>query len=493
MAIERLGALDRFMLRVSATWPQDIGAVVILDGAPLHDASGRFRIEAAREAIGSRLQLVPRFRQVIHVPRRGFGPPLWVDARDFDLARHVLELRLEPPVGEAELFEAVERLRRQPLDPSCPLWEMWFLTGLAEHEVALFVRIHHSIGDGMAAMATLTAFLDRAPDAPATAAAAPWQPAPPPSARALLADNLARRLRAGAASFAPLLRPRSSVRQLKAAWPAIRELFAETPATRTSIDRMVGPGRNVAIVRARLADLKAIGRTCHATVNDVLLAATSAGLRRLLESRGEAVARTTVRVYVPVTLRRRWRGPQQGNLIAQMAVPLELGEPDPVRRLRQIAAETTRRKARARTSLGALFVGGGLGRRVLVAAVMRQRVNVTTASIPGPPRPLYLAGARLLEVVPILPLVANEPLGIGALSYAGALAIGITADRDAFPDLDVLTEAMRDDLCFLGAACQRTIPAAREPLSGSSSEWSDDASRDVEPGLPAPARSKTGG
>ena len=79
------------------------------------------------------------------------------------------------------------------------------------------------------------------------------------------------------------------------------------------------------------------------------------------------------------------------------------------------------------------MVGGGIGRRLLLMAVMRQRVNVTSASIPGPKMPLYLAGAGVLEVFPVLPLIANEPLGVGALSYAGALTIGITADRDAFP------------------------------------------------------------
>ena len=87
------------------------------------------------------------------------------------------------------------------------------------------------------------------------------------------------------------------------------------------------------------------------------------------------------------------------------------------------------------------MVGGGIGRRLLLMAVMRQRVNVTSASIPGPKMPLYLAGARVLEVFPVLPLIANEPLGVGALSYAGALTIGITADRDAFPDVDVFGTA----------------------------------------------------
>jgi hypothetical protein len=190
-------------------------------------------------------------------------------------------------------------------------------------------------------------------------------------------------------------------------------------------------------------------------VNDVLLAGTAGGLRTLLRRRGEPVEDTTVRIYVPVSLRRQVRGPQQGNLIAQMAVPLPLGVADPGLRLREIAAETTNRKARTRTSLGTLF-GGRIARRLLLAAVIRQRVNVTTASIPGPQVPLYLAGAQVLEVFPVLPLIANEPLGVGALSYAGAFSIGVVADRDAFPDLDVFTAGVRQALRALGVSTDPT-------------------------------------
>jgi hypothetical protein len=130
MAIERLTPVDQLMLRASELWPQDIAALVLLDGTNLLDPTGRFRIEAVRAAIQSRLHLVPRFRQVIHAPRRGLGGPLWVDSPHFDLREHVRELPVPAPAGEAELLRVTERLRRQRLDPSRPLWEMWLLTGL---------------------------------------------------------------------------------------------------------------------------------------------------------------------------------------------------------------------------------------------------------------------------------------------------------------------------------------------------------------------------
>ena len=129
---DRLTALDQLMLQASKVWPQDIGALAILDGADLLEPSGRLRIEAVREALGSKLHLVPRFRQVVHVPRRGLGGPLWVDAPVFDLAEHVRVIALPAPGEEAQLLVAAEQLRRRRLDRARPLWEMWFLTGLPE-------------------------------------------------------------------------------------------------------------------------------------------------------------------------------------------------------------------------------------------------------------------------------------------------------------------------------------------------------------------------
>jgi hypothetical protein len=97
----------------------------------------------------------------------------------------------------------------------------------------------------------------------------------------------------------------------------------------------------------------------------------------------------------------------------------------------------------------------------MLFAVMRQRVNVTTASIPGPAMPLYLCGARVLEVFPVLPLIANEPLGVGALSYAGQFGIGVAADRDAYPDLDVFVAGAREELRSLGVSSD-TTPTVEE-------------------------------
>jgi diacylglycerol O-acyltransferase / wax synthase len=454
-SIDRLTSLDRLMLGASERWPQDIGALAILDGTILLDPAGELRIDTVREAIASRLHLVPRFRQVIHVPGRGLGGPLWVDAPRFDIRDHVTVRTLPPGTDETGLLPVIEELRTQRFDPSRPLWRMWFMPGLPGGRVAMFVKLHHSIADGMAAMTTIAAFLDAVPDAPVTPASS-WTPAPPPSDRELVIENAQRHLRAVGRAGSMLVRPGATLRHARQAWPAIRELLAEQPATRTSLDRMVGAGRSLAVIRNSLDEVKTVAHAHGATVNDVLLALTAGGLRAVLRRRGEPVEGTMVRAYVPVSLRPRAGGPQQGNLIAQMAVPLAMRESDAGDELRRIAAETATRKMRARTSLGTL-IRGRLVRRLMLFAVMRQRVNVTTASIPGPTVPLYLTGARVVEVFPALPLIANEALGVGALSYAGAFSIGVVADRDAYPDLDVFVAGAREELDTLGVPTHPTL------------------------------------
>jgi diacylglycerol O-acyltransferase / wax synthase len=103
----------------------------------------------------------------------------------------------------------------------------------------------------------------------------------------------------------------------------------------------------------------------------------------------------------------------------------------------------------------------------MLTAVMRQRVNLTSASVPGPEVPLSLAGARVLEVFPVLPLIANESLGVGALSYTGAFTVGVVADRDAYPDLDVFAAGAREELHALGVPTSTASGRPRDARSSS--------------------------
>ena len=448
--MDRLTAEDLLMLWPDEIWPQEIGALAVLDASSLLDQDGRFRIEAVREVVAARLHLVPRFRQLLSVPRRGLGGPLWIDVPAFDLDDHVRLVPLPAPGNEAALLRATEQLRRRRLDRSKPLWEMSFLPGLPENRVGMFVKMHHAIADGIAGVASLGALLDTVPGEP-SGPAQPWTPAPPPTARELFADGMRRHIDGLDRAVSALTHPVTGARHLMAGWTTIREILAAEPGPRTSLDRTVGPGRNLALVRSNIDLVKNIAHEHDAKVNDVLLEVTAAGLRGLLRSRGEPVDDLVLPVYVPVTLRQpQARAQARGNLVGQIVVPLPIGVPDPGQRLARIAAETATRKAGSHPSLGAAFRSRAT-RRVLLKVLDRYPVNVTTADVPGPQAPHYLAGARLLEVFPVLPLISTVSLGVGALSYAGQFNIMAVADHDICPDLGVFAARAEDDLRALAA------------------------------------------
>lgn len=438
------------MLWPDQMWPQDVGALAVLDGAGLVEADGRFRLEAARTAVANRLHLVPRFREVLHTPKRGGGWPLWLDDRAFDIAHHVDVAQVPTPGDEAQLLRTVEHLRRRRLDWRRPPWEMWFLPGLPDGRIGMFIRLHHVVADGIAGVASLAAFLDLSP-AVSPAAAPPWSPRPWPPYRDLISDNLRHRAEDLRRTIRGVRDPVDTLRRVRRAWPSLRELVAEEPGPHTSLDRVVGPDRALALLRGNLDEVRRIGQTHDATINDVLLAVTAGGLRGLLHSRGEPVDDLNLPTYVPVSLRDSRAEEAGGNLISQMVIRLPLGHEDPATRLRDIAGRSARGKALARSSLGTTFRNRVVS-AALLKLVVRQRVNIGTADLPGPAQPLYFAGAQLLEVFPLLNLIGNVSLSAGAMSYAGQFNTMVVADGDAYPDIDRFTTAARSELESLAQA-----------------------------------------
>lgn len=422
-------------------WPMDLGALAILDGAALRDSQGKVDLEAVRKAVERRLPRVPRFRQVLLTPGRGLGRPLWVDARTFDVSTHVRVLPLAAGADEQTLLAAVEQVRARRLDRSRPLWELWLLPGLAGGRVGMFIRLHHTVADGAAGVATLRALLDDEPDAPG-APAEPWMPAPPPTSRALFLDNVHRRLTAVGHLAGQLARPVATARRVRLAWPAVRTGLVDRSAPRTSLNRPVGSHRRFVLVRADLASMKAVAHAHGGTVNDVLLAAVAGGARQLLLGRGDRVDGLVLRTFVPVSLHHLVPGRARGNQDAVMVARLPVGEPDDVRRLGSIAAQTGPLKRTIHAPALNAFPSG-LVQRLFWRASRHQRfVNLSVTNVPGPPGPLYLTGARVLELFPVAPISLNMTVGIGALSYAGQFAITAVSDPDACPDVDVFTDGL---------------------------------------------------
>jgi diacylglycerol O-acyltransferase / wax synthase len=194
------------------------------------------------------------------------------------------------------------------------------------------------------------------------------------------------------------------------------------------------------------SQVKGIAHAHHGTVNDVLAAAVAGGLRALLASRGEPVDGLVLRAFVPGVPAPRATRPGKGKpgwgddraAAHRRGRPRSPTGPD---RRRDRAAEKKNRPA-----AGTLFRTAVIQRAFLRYAGRQRFMNVYIANVPGPPVPLYLAGALLAEVFPAVPIMGNVPLGIGALSYAGQFNITVVADRDGCPDAEVFTAALRASL-----------------------------------------------
>ncbi|WP_416063507.1 wax ester/triacylglycerol synthase family O-acyltransferase [Rhodococcus indonesiensis] len=447
---ERLSPLDVGNLRVEDHGvPMHVAALVVVDGTPLRDAAGRLRLAEIREHVERRARRAPRLRQRLHRPPPGAGPPVWVDDSRFDISYHVRTRALPAPGDEATLLRTCAELDEPRLDRSRPLWELWLLTDRDDETVAMLLRLHHVVADGIAALELFGALLDTAAVPPDEDTPPVPAPAPVPSVRALVRDNLRRRS-AAARRRIRAVRPAAAARRGALRMRQLRELARHGKAPRVPFDGPVGPHRRLSLVRCDLAEVRRVAHAHGATVNDVVLAAVAAGLRRLLETRGIHDPDLILTVSVAASLRTTDdRSP--GNRVGILLVPLPVGPGPVAARLVAVARETARLRREP-----PLQPGGRLLQRWTVWVMRRQRlVNLFVSNLVGPPVPLYFAGAGILEMFQIGVVQGNVGLGVGVLSYAGRLNIDLIADAVLVPDLEIVAAgfaAAVDELCAAPSA-----------------------------------------
>jgi WS/DGAT/MGAT family acyltransferase len=455
---DRLSPLDSsFLYMEELTTPMHVGGLMTFEAHEGFDAEAFVRL------IGERLATVPRYRQKVREVPGKLGLPVWVDDRDFDLHYHVRRAALPAPGSDVQLRDLVGRLQGRRLDRTRPLWEIYLIEGLADGGFAVVTKTHHAMVDGLSSVDIGAVLLDLTPE-PRESPPDTWTPEPQPSGLDLVVSAVTDQLR----------RPQSAVDTLRRAAADARTalttvvqtggavLVAARNATRTApanpLNTAIGQQRRYGTSGGQLDDYKAIRKEHGGTINDVVLAVVTGGLRRWLASRGEPVlAGTQVRAMVPVSVRVPGAEGSLGNQVSAYFVDLPVGEPDPVARLTTItAAMLGHKQSGSAIGAGALIglVGltpptlHNLGAK-LSSSLSSRMFNLVVTNVPGPQFPLFAMGARMRDMYAVVPLAKGQTVSIGITSYNGGVFYGLNADRDAMDDVDVLAAAIGESLAEL--------------------------------------------
>jgi diacylglycerol O-acyltransferase len=416
-------------------------------------------------AIADHLPLVPRYRQKLRTVPFGLGVPVWVDDPAFDVYYHIRPIALPEPGGDAELDGLMALVMAQRLDRDRPLWEDWLVTGLAGHHWAVISKVHHCMVDGVSGTDLYRVMFDVAPPEAVTSVA---RPSPEPSAVELISranlDLLLLPARNAWAALRLLTHPKATLlttsRAARAIWTVA---LTALPASPSSLSGPIGQPRRYTWVRVPLEEFRTIKRELGGTVNDVVLAAVTAGFRTLLISRGERPAEHTLPSLVPVSLRAPGQENLYDNRVSSMIIKLPVHLSEPTEQLSAIRKQVEASKAAGVPAAGQAVVSVASSLPYPIVSLnrfryripQRQIVTVTT-NVPGPRQPLYCLGRRLVEILPYVPLSSTVRIGVSILSYCDQITFGITGDYDTSPDIGVLAHGIENGVTGLLKVAQTT-------------------------------------
>jgi WS/DGAT/MGAT family acyltransferase len=476
--MKQLSGLDAaFVYLETPEMPMHVGALHVFELPAGY--KGRF-VRDLRKHIAARLPIVPALRRKLWWMPLNLANPAWVDAEP-DLNKHIVEIKLPKAArigdGMAQLEAQVAALHPVLLDRKRPLWKFHIFEGLApsahgHKRVAMYSQLHHAAVDGQAAVALANAILDVTPE---------------PRAIELHASKRTKTFRLGmgeslrGALTNQIEQVAHIVKELPgtvstlggAARNALQGRLANSVlfggkggtgnialAPKTPFNASVSTGRAFAAVSLPLAELRAIGKAHEATINDMVLMVVSTALRRYLGKK-HTLPKKSLIAAVPISLRKP--GDTASDNQASMSL-ISLGThiADPGQRLAHIRAASLAMKSTLGSvknilptdfpSLGLPWLieaASSLYGKAKVADRIPQVANVAISNVPGPPMPLYLAGARMLTNYPTSIVVHGMAFNITVQSYAGALDFGLMADAKAMPDVKAFAQAVEiafDDL-----------------------------------------------
>ncbi len=464
---ERLSAQDSSFVHFEGPGTHvHVTGIAVFGKGPLTREGGGLDMERIRAHVASRLHLLPHYRQKLAQTPIARNP-IWIDDDRFDLHFHVRGASVQRPGAEAQLKELTGRITSQRLDPDRPLWELWFVEGLADGRFATIAKVHHCMVEGVSGVGVLTSLLSPSP-VETVEPAPPWEPRPAPGVLSAVVDEAARAAglpwaaarAAGEAVLNPLRLAERVGRGAQLAWQTLRAGF--TPPAETPINRPIGSQRRIDWHALDLHEVGDARKRLGGSINDVVLSVVAGALRRLLKERRVRLRGLDLRVIVPVDTRSGPEDAHVANRVSAWFLSMPIGERDPLRRFARIRDQTRRMKEtgvadgidgllRLADWAGATWISSWGASFV---ASLRP-YNLIVTNIHGPQFPLYLLGSPMVEFYPQLPLFHGQGLAIAAMSDLGKIRFGLIGDWDLMPDLSKLPGAIEESFAELLASAQR--------------------------------------
>ena len=462
--MQQLQGMDAsFVALETRNSPMHIGSILIYN--PATAPGGFVRFKDILSFFESRLRLSTTMRQrLVRVPF-DLDYPYWVEDPDFDLEYHVRHVALPKPGDWRQLYIQAARIFARPLDLERPPWEFTVVEGLDNLEgvpkgsYAYITKVHHSAIDGMSGIDLMEATHTLAPDEAPPSQPDKWKPEKVPNPIELLGrsymnaiTNPLKQIEV-AAKAAPNL-----AKALKGLAAKEFEVSSDMIAPKTRFNKAISPHRVCEGVSVPLAEIKGIRTLVDgAKVNDVFLAIVGGGLRKYLEAKGE-LPKKSLTAMAPISVRSESEKNTMGNQVAAMIAPLGTQIADPKERLRWVHDQTVNSKAMtdaigARTMTEISKVSPAL--YMALGAQLYTRLNLANrgvgpafttvvTNVPGPPVPIYSAGARLESMMGLICLTDGMGLAHTVQSYHKEATITFTADREMMPDPEFYAQCIRE-------------------------------------------------
>lgn len=464
--MNRLTGLDGFALHgETSVMSTHVTAVLFCDPT----ARGELTAGAIHKLLAERTAAMPEFRQRLLTKLFGLGQPSWVEDPAFDVQKHLHRVRLAEPGTMQELTTLIGELHAQPLDRNRPLWDAWVVQGLSDGRLVVLIKFSHAMADGVGAVTSvLPALMSGDPDAEfVSATQQDGAEMPDAAARAWdVIDEIAANTAVGvriAARLGPVAvrsvveTARGSVHRLLAGGPQrgdgpVPEKDESSP--RTLLNAPLTARRSVAFAAVSMEDLRVITTTFEVTVNDVLLTATTSAVRRWLEIH-DTVPSRPLRTMMPIST--RGVDCDASNSWSPVVVKLPVDLADPAQQLASVHDATAKIKNGRRAAppvnladvidvVPPLVIGMAMGvyTGLKLSRFHSPVAHAITSNVPGPRQEIYCAGAHVVGIHALAPLLEGANLNVTAVSYGGTLAVGVVACPDNIDDVASLARGIED-------------------------------------------------